>query len=239
MTLSELKVSTLLVGARSSPLSQAQVKEVLQEIRIYHPLIEFKTIFLESKGDKDQATSLRQMNKTDFFTKELDELVLSNGCRIAIHSAKDLPDPIPQGIQIVALTKGLDPSDVVVLKEGVHFENLNSGAVIATSSDRREEMVKRLRNDLKFRDLRGTIHQRLKLLETGEADGVIVAEAALIRLNLTYLNRFFLPGETTPLQGKLAILAREEDQEMKELFSCIHHLSLHQSSPYQSCLDCR
>lgn len=210
------------VAARSSPLSQVQVKEVLDEIRYYCPEIAFETTFMDTKGDKDLITSLRKIGKTDFFTWELDDSLLNDHCRIAIHSAKDLPDPLPQGLSVIALTQGLNSSDVIVLKENVCFENLPPGSIIATSSIRREEIVRSLRADLQFRDLRGTIHQRLKLIEEGEVAGVVVAEAALIRLGLTHLNRIFLPGESTPLQGRLAIVAREHDYEMKQLFSYLH-----------------
>ena len=207
------------VAARSSALSKAQVKEVQLLLLGQGDAIEFRTFFVESTGDLDQRTSLRALGKTDFFTKEVDELLLTERCRIAIHSAKDLPDPLPAGLQIVALTQGLDPSDALVLRDNVTIDSLSSGAVIATSSERREAAIKILRNDLKFIDLRGTIHQRLDKLHSGAADGVVIAEAALIRLGLTHLNRVRLPGETTPLQGQLAIVARAGDAEMRQLFA--------------------
>jgi len=98
---------------------------------------------------------------------------------------------------------------------------LPHGAVIATSSSRREDVVKQLRNDLVFIDLRGTIQERLAKLNEG-VDGIVVAEAALIRLKLTHLNRLFLPGETSPGQGKLAFVARADDLELLQcLASCI------------------
>ena len=131
------------VGARNSPLSKVQAAEVLQELRQHHPDIEFETQFLASHGDKDLKTSLRTLNKTNFFTKEIDELVLHGQCRVGIHSAKDLPEPLPEGLAIVALTKGIDPADVLVLRSGETLESLQVGAVIATSSERREEAVLR------------------------------------------------------------------------------------------------
>lgn len=213
--------NNITVGARKSPLSQAQVKEVLQEIRRYHPDIEFKCIFSETKGDKDQKTSLRALEKTNFFTQEIDDLVLTGQCQIGVHSAKDLPDPLPEGLVIIAMTKGLDPTDSLVLREHERLKDLPTDSIIATSSERREAMVKQLRLDLKFKDLRGSIHQRLDKLTTGEADGVVVAEAALIRLGLTHLNRIRLPGETSPFQGRLAILALRNNLEMQQMFACI------------------
>ncbi len=212
----------LKVGARSSPLSKAQAREVLVELQKYKPDVQFEMVLMQTTGDLDQKTSLRSLNKTDFFTKEIDEALLKGHCRIGIHSAKDLPNLIPKGLALICLTKGVNPTDALVMREGETLSTLRPGAVIATSSHRREEAAKMLRNDLTFIDLRGTIGQRLTKLETGEADGVIVAEAALIRLGLTHLNRIFLPGDTTPGQGKLAVIAREDDAEMKKLFACIN-----------------
>lgn len=211
----------MLVGARSSPLSQAQVAEVAEALKNTHPHIQLKPIYLESFGDKDRKTSLRTLAKTDFFTREIDQLLLSGGCRIAIHSAKDLPESIPDGLMVVALTKGLDTSDVLVMKPGMTLAQLPKNATIATSSERREEAVGGLRGDLRFIDLRGTIGERLLQLERGEADGIVVAEAALLRLGLSHLNRITLPGSTTPYQGQLAILARESDAEMFEMFDSL------------------
>jgi hydroxymethylbilane synthase len=214
-------VIPIAVAARSSPLSQIQVREVLDELRRFHPEIEFETTLVESQGDKDQSTSLRTMEKTNFFTKEIDELILNKSCRIGIHSAKDLPHPLPEGLSVLALTKGLDPADVLVMRPNKSIQTLPSGAIIATSSERRENALRQLRSDLRFVDLRGIISQRLAKLESGVVDGVIIAEAALIRLGLTHLNRIKIPGETAEGQGKLAVVGRTDDDEMMELFACL------------------
>lgn len=203
------------VAARASPLSQAQVREV----QLLLPGVELVPCLRATHGDLDLTTSLRTLDKTDFFTREVDDLLLSGSCRVAIHSAKDLPAKIPQGLSIVAITAGVDSSDSLVLRSGESLEQLPQGARIATSSQRREENVRQLRDDFKFIDIRGPIAQRLEKLHMHEADGVVVAEAALIRLRLTHLNRVLLPGETTPLQGQLAILARADDREMEALFA--------------------
>lgn len=209
------------VGARSSPLSRAQVVEVLLKLQQHHAQVQFDVQYLLSTGDHDQKTSLRALDRTDFFTKEIDELVLNGKCRVGVHSAKDLPFPLPKGLALICLTQGVDSSDSLVLRKGESLETLRPGAVIATSSVRREQTVSQLRNDLSFCDLRGTIEKRLAKLDSGEADGVVVAEAALIRLGLTHLNRIRLPGTTVEGQGKLAIIAREKDHEMQELFACL------------------
>lgn len=200
------------VAARSSKLSQAQVKEVQQAL----PHLELIPTLVATYGDLDKKTSLRSLNKTDFFTKEVDELVLNTTCDIAIHSAKDLPEPINPLLTIIAITKGVDPSDVLVLRP---HESLPNNALIATSSERREEAVKKIKSDVRFVDVRGTIEERLEKLYQGHYDGVVIAEAALIRLNLTHLNRIRLKDSTTPLQGQLAIIALKDNLEMSALFS--------------------
>lgn len=214
-------ISPLSVASRGSPLAISQANEVLRELNFYHPFIQFAYTFVETTGDKDQVTSLRTLDKTDFFTKEIDDLLLSDTCRIAIHSAKDLPDPLANGLVIAALTRGLDPSDALVLKSGKNLSDLMGKALIATSSIRREEAVRKLLPDAEFTDIRGTINQRLQILGQGPIDGVVIAEAALIRLGLTHLNRVKLPGLTAPFQGQLAILIQKDDLAMQTLFSCI------------------
>jgi hydroxymethylbilane synthase len=209
------------VGARSSKLSKIQVSEVFFTLFPFYPLISFSPIWVESSGDKDKKTSLRTLGKTDFFTKEIDEMLLQKKCRIAIHSAKDLPDPLPKGLQLIALTKGLDSSDCLVLRKNETLDTLAPKAKIGTSCIRREQMIKSLREDLECVDIRGTIEERLTKLNEKQIDGVVMAEAAIIRLCLLHLNRIPLKGETAPLQGQLAVLAREEDDEMKEIFSTI------------------
>lgn len=213
--------SRLIVGSRQSNLAQAQVKEVLLELRQFYPQVEFETRYATTLGDKDQKTSLRTLDKTDFFTKEIDEMLITGVCRIGIHSAKDLPEPLPTGLALICLTKGVDASDALVVRQGIQLEDLAAGSLIATSSVRREESVNMLRKDLTFIDVRGTIEQRLALLDQGKADGVIIAEAALIRLGLTHLNRIKLPLPGVKLQGQLAVVARDIDEEMAKLFACI------------------
>jgi hydroxymethylbilane synthase len=194
-----------------------QVREVLEEIKQFHPHVEFDCAYISTRGDRDLATSLRSLDKTeDFFTRDLDERLLNGETRITLHSAKDLPDPLCKRLAIVALTKGVDPSDVIILREG-------NPRRVGSSSPRRDGAVKILFPDAVCMDIRGTIQRRLQLLDDKVYDAVVMAEAALIRLKLTHRKRLKLPGPTAHLQGRLAVVAREDDEEMKQLFSCIHH----------------
>lgn len=174
-------------------------------------------------GDLDKLTSLRTLEKTDFFTRELDALLLAGAADIAIHSAKDLPDPLPPGLEVIALTACIDPRDSLVFKAP-----LKKNPLVATSSKRREEAVLELLGEARFCDIRGTIAERLEALGK-EVDAVVIAEAALIRLNLTHLSRFYLPGETAAGQGQLAIVARTDHQILHPLFSPIDVRSLHRA----------
>lgn len=209
------------VAARSSNLSRAQLEEVEREIQGYFPQICFEPRWTKTHGDGDLTTSLRLLDKTDFFTREVDHLVLSGNCRIAIHSAKDLPQRLPVGLSLIAITRGVDGSDALVLGKNACLADLPIGARIGTSSLRREKAIKALREDLQCVDVRGTIEMRLSLLDSGKLEGLVVAEAALIRLGETKRNRLILAGKSAPLQGQLAVVARIEDQEMERLFAPI------------------
>lgn len=197
------------LAARSSTLSRMQTEEVIK----LFPSIQFECIWVETWGDQDLATSLRSLEKTNFFTREIDHLLLTNECRIAVHSAKDLPEPLPQGLILVALTEGVDARDSLVFNREIPL-----GGTVGTSCERREQAIKNWRPDVQCIDVRGTIEKRLSLLDAGQLDGLVIAEAAIIRLGLQQRNRIFLKGKTATLQGKLAVVAREDDREIWELF---------------------
>ncbi len=191
------------VAARNSNLSRAQVLEIEKELGI-----SLDPIFVETHGDQNLLKSLRDMDKTDFFTREVDALVLSKKARISIHAAKDLPDPLPEGLKCIYISDGVDPRDVLVLGP----KPLEEIKIVGSSSDRRDEMVKAILPDVICKDIRGTIERRLEQLDEAQFDAVVMAEAALVRLGLTHRKRIYLEGETAALQGKLAILARCDDQ---------------------------
>ena len=207
--------------SRGSPLAKAQVVEIKEELKVFFSNINWDTTFIETTGDKNMSQSLRNLEKTDFFTKELDEQVLLKKCCVAIHSAKDLPSPMPKGLSLIALTKGKDPADVLVLKEGMTLESLPRNPTIGTSSYKREDSIRKIIPKALFFDIRGPIETRLDKLNKGLVDGVVVAECALIRLNLESLNRIRLSGDTTPYQGQLAVVAHVDNKETEKIFSCI------------------
>jgi len=145
----------IVVGARGSKLSVKQVEEVLEELIRHAPEVEFAPVWVTTTGDRDLNSSLRSMDKTNFFTKEIDQMQLEGECQITIHSAKDLPDPLPRGLKLIALTGGKDPSDSLVMRDGESLERLVKGAVIGSSSVRRDGIIRGLRPDLCSKEVRG------------------------------------------------------------------------------------
>ena len=203
------------VAARISKLSQAQVQEVFDEINKFY-LVIFENTFVESMGDLDLTTPLYLLDKTDFFTQKIDELIISKSCDIAIHSAKDLPDELPQDLEVIAITQGLDSRDSFV-SFNYTLENFPKGATVGVCSKRRMEALKTLCPKAMIKSIRGTVDDRLQKLKKGEYDALILAEAGLVRLK-SDVPRALLDIPTAPLQGKLAIVARKDRQDLKELF---------------------
>ncbi|PCI95109.1 hydroxymethylbilane synthase [Candidatus Aerophobetes bacterium] len=206
------------IAARESNLSKVQVEEIYHELLALGADVTFTKTFVKTTGDLDQKTSLADMDKTNFFTKEVDELVLSGNSDVGIHAAKDLPEPLPKGLEVFAITKGKDPRDSLILREEETLQSLGENPRVGTSSKRREKMIKDLINGALLVDIRGTIEKRLQLLEDGAVDALVIAEVALIRLNLTHLNRVFLEGETAAYQGQIAVVGKEKNVELKRVF---------------------
>ena len=212
----------LRVGTRTSPLALAQVREIRQALQAVVPDVELKIVPMETMGDKDKKTPISEMEGTDFFTREIDKALLDKKIDLAIHSAKDLPEMIPEGIVIAATTRSVDPYDVLVSKGHLKLCDLSEGARIGTSSERRKNQLKAYRPDLELVDIRGTMEERLEKLVSEGLDAIVIAGAGLIRLGLgdRITERIsFDILKPHPLQGSLAVAIRTDDKELKDLFS--------------------
>jgi uroporphyrinogen III methyltransferase/synthase len=203
------------VISRQSPLALLQVKEVFG----FFPDINYDLIKLESYGDKNKQISLLNNPPADIFTRELDEALLSNEADIAIHSAKDLPYPIPDGLEVIALFDAFDQTDSLVSRQNLTLRSLPTGARIGTSSPTRKKELLAIRPDVEVVSIRGTIEERIAQVDSGYIDALIVATCALKRLGLEQRIAEVLPFETHPLQGNLAIVARENRTDLKALFA--------------------
>ncbi|MBO4806450.1 MAG: uroporphyrinogen-III synthase [Paludibacteraceae bacterium] len=212
------------VIARSSQLSLLQVEEVFSLMGS----LNYELIAHESYGDKHKEVSLMDAHiPADFFTRELDAAVLDGTADIAIHSAKDLPFPIPDGLEIYALTAASDKTDSLVSINNQTLAELPSGARIATSSAKRKQELLKIRGDLKIVTVRGTIEERIAQLDHHDFEALIVATCALHRLNLSHRIAEPLPFGTHPLQGHIAIVGRKGNQGLKDLFA---HLPFHRQN---------
>jgi hydroxymethylbilane synthase len=214
----------LRIGTRTSPLALKQVDEVVGRLRVFYPGITVEICGIDTCGDKDKTTPISAIEGTDFFTREIEDALLQGQIDCAVHSAKDLPDKIPDGLYITAVTGSLDPYDVLISKKKRRLEELPSGAKIGASSERRKRQLRLYRDDFKILDVRGTIGDRLKKLDETGLDAIVLAACGLMRLGLEERIAQRIPFEILrphPLQGSLALEVREEDRDLIALFSRI------------------
>ena len=197
MTKQKIRIAT-----RQSPLALLQVEELVREAGI----TDYELVKLTSYGDRHKEQSLMDGGLApDFFTRELDEALLSGKADIAVHSAKDLPYPLTDGIEVIALTEGKDKTDSLVARDGLTLASLPQGSRVGTSSAQRKEELLRVRPDIEVVPIRGTIEERISQVDSGKVDALIVATCALERLGLLYRATERLPFKTHPLQGNLAV----------------------------------
>lgn len=203
------------VVSRNSPLALLQVKELAG----LFPELTFEVEEVSSYGDKHKDISLMDNIAEDFFTRELDRTVLEGEADIAVHSAKDLPYPLPAGLELYCLTEASDKSDSLVSRDRLTLAELPSGSRIGTSSSMRKAELLSLRNDIEVVSIRGTIEERIAQVDSGYVDALIVATCALKRLGLADRASERLPFRTHPLQGNLAIIGRKGDGVLRGLFA--------------------
>ena len=210
-------MNRLKIVTRSSNLAIKQVEEVM----VLLPNVTYGILKIQSYGDKHKEISLFTNTPTDFFTRELDEAILSGEGDIAIHSAKDLPYPLPAGLDVIALTDSSDQTDCLISNDNKKLNELVSHARVGTSSEQRKEQLLSIRPDLSVVSIRGSIDERIELVRNKQIDALIAATCAIKRLGLSELITEILPFKTNPLQGQLSIIAKKENFFLRNLFSPI------------------
>lgn len=204
------------VIARGSRLSRLQVEEVFKNF----PELAYEIKYLESYGDKNQQISLLNGEApADIFTRELDDAIRQGDADIAIHSAKDLPYPLPEDIEVIALLPAFDTTDSLVSRNHKKLAELPAGSIIGTSSPLRKKGLNELRPDLTIKGIRGCIEERVQQVKDGKYDAAIVATCALKRLGMEDEIAEVLPFPTHPLQGFLAVTAKKGSQDLKQAFA--------------------
>lgn len=215
----------LVVGTRSSQLALWQADFVIGELEKKYPELVVEKRLMTTKGDKILNAPLAKIGGKGLFTKELETAMLEGEIDIAVHSLKDMPVVVPEGLVITAITQRADPGDAFVSSKYESFQQLPAGAKVGTSSLRRKAQLLHARPDLQIEDLRGNVNTRLRKMEEENFDGIILACAGLKRLGFGDKIRQVLP-QTMCLpavgQGALAIECRQADKETRELLEFLN-----------------
>ncbi len=209
---------TLKLGTRGSPLALAQAEMVRAALRPFAQPVD--VVPIRTTGDRITDRPLAEAGGKGLFTKEIDAALLSGAIDFAVHSAKDLPTALPDGIVIAACLPRADCRDAFLSPRAETLTALPQGAVIGTSSLRRAALALRLRPDLKIVPMRGNVETRLKKLAAGEADATLLAMAGLTRLGLSaHATSILAAGDWLPApgQGTVAIAARTGDRAILDL----------------------
>ena len=206
-------LQTLKIGIRPSQLALKQAQEVIGLLKGINPSFTFSVHKIYTAGDKDKVTPLSEVEGSDFFTREIDTALLDAEIDIAVHSSKDLPDILPEGLVVAWESRSLSPYECLVSRNNLKLSQLPGGWRIGLSSQRRKNKIQGLRSDLEIVDIRGNIEVRLAFLDTKKIDALIIAHAAMLRLGLEERIAQILPLDVFPAhakQGRLSLVVREE-----------------------------
>lgn len=220
----------IIVGSRGSKLALTQTKWVISKLKENHPEIDFELKIIKTKGDRIQNISLDKIGDKGLFVKEIEEELLNGDIHMAIHSMKDMPSILPEGLKFSYIPKREDYRDVIVLKEGYNsLDELPSGAKIGSGSKRRKYQLLKYREDLDIVPIRGNVDTRIKKIETENLHGVILAAAGINRLDIERELKYKVVPISTdiilpaPAQGALAIEIRKDRNDIEETLKCLSH----------------
>ncbi len=219
------------IATRKSALALWQAEYVKAQLEHFHENIHVELVPMTTKGDIILDTPLAKVGGKGLFVKELEVAILEDRADIAVHSMKDVPVEFPQGLGLEVICPREDPRDAFVSNTISRFADLPQGAIVGTSSLRRQCQIKALRPDLQIRDLRGNVNTRLKKLDNGDYDAIILAAAGLIRLEMPErIQEFIEPEVMLPAngQGAVGIECRSDDHIIKALLAPLEDLPTRQ-----------
>ena len=215
----------IVVGTRGSPLALAQAERAVEQLRSNHPDIDVDVRVVTTTGDASQETPLAELG-LGVFTKELEMALLNKSIDVAVHSLKDMSATMPEGFTIAAVLEREDPCDVLVSRSGARLAELPSGAVIGTSSPRREALVRALRPDLAVTGVRGNVGTRIQKMQDGQYDALVLAAAGLVRLGReSEATERLDPLQFIPAvgQGAIALQSRTDDAGLLGMLTALDH----------------
>lgn len=211
---------TVRIGTRASALALWQAREVAARIAAQPAAPAVELVHIRTSGDQQVDVPLWQVGGRAFFTREIDRALLAAEVDVAVHSLKDLPTQLDEGLVLAALLPRADPRDALVSRSGAGLAQLPAGARIGTSSLRRRAFLARLRPDAVPLELRGNVPTRIERLQRGEYDAIVLAAAGLARLDLAqHVTEFLSPDSFPPAvsQGVIGVCARSGDIETQRL----------------------
>lgn len=217
---------TLRIATRQSLLALWQAEFVKARLEALHSDLNVELVTMVTKGDKILDTPLAKIGGKGLFVKELESAMLEGRADIAVHSMKDVPMEFPEGLGLAVICERENPTDAFVSNTHEHLDSLPAGAVVGTSSLRREVQLRERRPDLVIKSLRGNVQTRLSKLDAGEYDAIILASAGLIRLELGERIRYRIPAEDSlPAggQGAVGIECRIDDEATLSLLAPLNH----------------
>lgn len=216
----------LTIATRESPLALWQAEYVRDALLTAHDDLEVVLLGMTSRGDQLLDVPLAKVGGKGLFVKELETALLDGSADIAVHSMKDVPMDFPEGLKLGVICEREDPTDAFVSNRFSRLADLPAGSVVGTSSLRRECQLRARRPDLDVRFLRGNVNTRLRKLDEGEYDAIILASAGLLRLGFAERIAARIPvGDSLPAggQGAVGIEVRQDDAETASLLACLHH----------------
>jgi len=216
----------LRIGSRGSKLALWQAEFIKYLILDKFPELEIRIIVIKTAGDKHLEPPLSIIGGKGVFVKEIEESLLMKEIDLAVHSMKDLPAVLPDGLIIGAVPERGDPRDALVSNGDIKFNQLRQGARVGTGSLRRRVQLLRLKPDIEIVPIRGNVDTRIRRLRNGDLDSIVLAMAGLERMGLIHEVTESFPVEVmipAPGQGIIAVECRDSDSEVKEILSEINH----------------
>jgi len=217
---------TVRIATRKSPLAMWQAEHVAAELKKAHPGITVELLGMSTKGDRILDAPLAKIGGKGLFVKELEQGMLEGTADIAVHSMKDVPVELPEGLHLPIIMQREDPRDAFVSNNYASLDELPQGSCVGTSSLRRQSQLSERRPDLVIKPLRGNVNTRLAKLDAGEFDAIILASAGLIRLEFGDRIASFISAEQSlPAigQGAVGIECRKDDERINALLKPLHH----------------
>lgn len=219
-------MATITIATRESPLALWQAHYVKDALEAAHPELHVELLGMTSRGDQLLDSPLAKIGGKGLFVKELETALLEKRADIAVHSMKDVPMQFPEGLCLGPICEREAPNDAFVSNHYESIDALPEGAIVGTSSLRRESQLRAFRPDLKVNFLRGNVNTRLAKLDEGQYDAIILAAAGLIRLGFEdRIRSRITPEQSLPAggQGAVGIELRTDDEQTRELIQVLHH----------------